>query len=146
MAKTIPPAELADRLHAGAVRLLRRLRRSDAEAGLSGPQASALSVLVFGGPTSLKALAAAEQVKPPTMSRLVSDMEVAGLVTRVRSPDDARAVVITATPRGRTLLLEARERRLRDLTASLEGLSVKDRAVLTRAADLLEGIGADQAP
>jgi DNA-binding MarR family transcriptional regulator len=136
-------AELADRLHSGAIRLLRRLRRSDSEAGLSGPQASALSVLVFAGPMSLKALAAAEQVKPPTMSRLVGDMEAAGLATRVRSPDDARAVVITATDRGRTLLLEARERRLRDLTAALERVNVEDREVLAEAAELLKRLEFD---
>jgi DNA-binding MarR family transcriptional regulator len=143
VANTFPPAELADRLHSGAIRLLRRLRRSDSDAGLSGPQASALSVLVFGGPMSLKALAAAEQVKPPTMSRLVGDMESAGLATRVRSPDDARAVVITATAHGRALLLEARERRLRDLTAALERLSPADRRVLAEAADLLRTLEFD---
>ena len=143
MAETDKSAELADRLHAGAIRLLRRLRRSDSDAGLSGPQASALSVLVFGGPMSLKALAAAEQVKPPTMSRLVGDMETAGLATRVRSADDARAVVITATPRGRTLLLEARERRLRDLTAALERLNARERALLAVAADMLARLELD---
>ena len=137
MAEAVSPAELADRLHSGAIRLLRRLRRSDSDAGLSGPQASALSVLVFGGPMSLKALAAAEQVKPPTMSRLIGDMETAGLATRVRSREDARAVVITATELGRKLLLEARERRLRDLTSALERLNVRERAVLAVATNVL---------
>jgi DNA-binding MarR family transcriptional regulator len=135
--------EVADRLHSGAIRLLRRLRRADVEAGLSGPQSSALSVLVFGGPASLKALAAAEQVQPPTMSRLVSDLEGAGLVTRTRSEADARGVVITATAEGRILLEQARERRLRALTASVERLGPEDRAVLARAAALLEQLGAE---
>jgi DNA-binding MarR family transcriptional regulator len=139
----VDPAELADRLHSGAIRLLRRLRRADAEAGLSGPQASALSVLVFGGPASLKALAAAEQVQPPTMSRLVSDLERLGLVTRTRSEADARGVVIAATEEGRRLLQQARDRRLSALTASLERLNADDQAILARASVLLERIGTE---
>lgn len=140
--------QLADRLHSGAIRLLRRLRRADSDAGLSGPQASALSVLIFSGPASLKALAAAEQVQPPTMSRLVGDLESAGLVTRVRSETDLRGVVIEATDEGRRLLQLARDRRLSALTASLEKLHAEDRAVLARAAELLERIGSEpgQAP
>lgn len=134
-------SEVADRLHSGAIRLLRRLRRADAEAGLSGPQSSALSVLVFGGPLNLKALAAAEQVRAPTMSRLVSEMEASRLVTRRRSADDRRAVVVEATPYGRALLQKARERRLETLAASLAGLSAADRGLLGRAAALLERLG-----
>ena len=74
--------DLAQQLHSVAIHLLRRLRRSDDQMGLSGPRASALSVLVFGGPASLAQLAKAEQVKPPTMARLVDALEAAGLARR----------------------------------------------------------------
>ncbi|MDQ3996553.1 MAG: hypothetical protein M3303_05995, partial [Gemmatimonadota bacterium] len=67
--------ELADRLHSAAIHLLRRLRREDARTGLSGPRLSALSVVVFAGPLTLGELAAAEQVRPPTMTRLVRALE-----------------------------------------------------------------------
>src|SRR5919199_1393233 len=82
------PARVADRLHSAAVHLLRLLRREDARSGLSAPRLSALSVLVFGGARTLGELAAAEQVRPPTMTRLVRALEAAGLVTREGDPAD----------------------------------------------------------
>src|ERR687883_145288 len=77
---------LADRLHSAAIHLLRRLRREDARTGLSGPRLSALSVVVFAGPRTLGELAAAEQVRPPTMTRLVQALEREGLVARDPDP------------------------------------------------------------
>src|SRR5580700_2207868 len=72
-------ARIADLVHGAAIRLLRFVRREDVAANLSAPQLSALSVLVFGGPQTMGALAMAEQVRPPTMSRLVDDLENLGL-------------------------------------------------------------------
>ncbi len=138
------PAVIADRLHSAAIHLLRRLRRTDADAGLSGPQSSALSVLVFGGAMGLKELAAAEQVRAPTMSRLVGDLEALGLVQRRPSPDDARAVVISATDRGRALLDQARAARLGQLTASVAQRSPAERALLARAAALIAELAAER--
>ena len=54
--------DVADRLHSAALHLLRRARTADAGMDLDGPRASALSVLVFGGPVPLTRLAAIEQV------------------------------------------------------------------------------------
>jgi DNA-binding MarR family transcriptional regulator len=62
----------ADRLHSAAIHLLRRVRQQDTASGVGPAQLSALSVLVFAGPKTLGDLAAAEQVKPPTMSRVVA--------------------------------------------------------------------------
>ncbi len=74
-AKPAAAAEaLAQRLHGAAIHLLRRLRTEDVAAGLTAPRLSALSVLVFGGPRSIGELAAAEQVRPPTISRLVQEI------------------------------------------------------------------------
>jgi DNA-binding MarR family transcriptional regulator len=108
--------------------------------GITPPQASALSVLVFGGPRTLAGLAAAEQVKPPTMSRLVAAMERAGLATKTADARDGRVVHIAATGRGRRLLEAGRERRLAQLTAELALLSPRDRAVLMRATAILEAM------
>src|SRR6476661_10655355 len=83
-------ASTAIRLHSAAIHLLRRLRREDDASGLSAPRLSALSVVVFGGPLTLGALAAAEQVRPPTMTRIVSALEAAGLVQREPGPRDGR--------------------------------------------------------
>ena len=130
--------ELARQLHSVAIHLLRRLRRTDDQMGLSGPRASALSVLVFGGPTSLALLAKAEQVKPPTMARLVDALEAAGLARRAVDKSDLRAVRIQATAKGRKLLLEGRARRLRQLTQMLEGATTAEQAALADAVSTLQ--------
>lgn len=135
-----PAEELADRWHSLAIHLLRRLRREDQRSGLTGPRASALSVLVFGGATTLGELAAAEQVRPPTMSRLVRALEREGLVRRERDPDDGRVVRLRATRRGAALLVAARARRVRRLAAPFERLTPLDRELLTRSADVLVGV------
>ena len=82
---------MADRLHSAAIHLLRRLRVEDEALGISAPRLSALSVLVFAGPRRVGELAEAEQVEPPTMTRLVDGMERDGYVVRGPDPDDRRA-------------------------------------------------------
>lgn len=138
--------DLAQQLHSVSIHLLRRLRRSDDQMGLSGPRASALSVLVFAGPVSLAQLAKAEQVKPPTMARLVDALEDAGLARREVDKSDLRAVRIRATAKGRKLLLEGRARRLRELTRILEGASAAERKALTEAAGTLQRLLKQPAP
>lgn len=135
--KTPDGRSTADLLHSAAVRLLRGLRTTDGQAGLSPAQASVISVLVYGGPGSITRLAAAEQVRVPTMSRLVKDLEVAGLVTRSADGGDARASVIEVAPKGRALFETARNRRLGRLESALADCSDEDRALLTRAAPRL---------
>ncbi|MFN3945359.1 MAG: MarR family winged helix-turn-helix transcriptional regulator [Allosphingosinicella sp.] len=132
--------ELATRLHSASIRLLRGLRREDAAAGLSAPRLSALSVVVFAGPLSLAELAAAEQVKPPTMSRIVDALEAAGLVVRGAKPGDRRSIRIEATMEGRRVLEEGRARRVRALLERLEALSEEEQAALARGVALLERI------
>jgi DNA-binding MarR family transcriptional regulator len=131
---------LADRLHSAAIHLLRRLRREDTKTGLSAPRLSALSVVVFGGPLTLGALAAAEQVRPPTMTRLVTALEDDGLVLREPDPADGRLVRIRATPRGRTLLAQGRARRVAALTAEVRALGEAERADLEHAVTVLQGV------
>lgn len=131
------PRSTADQLHSAAVRLLRRLRTSDGESGLSAAQASVISVLVYGGPSNISRLAAAEQVQAPTMSRMVKDLESAGLITRSADPADARASLIEAAPRAHALLDTARSLRLGRLERAITACAPADRALLTRAAPLL---------
>ena len=134
----LDPGLIADRLHSGAIHLLRRLRVEDAASGLTAPRLSALSVIVFGGPLTLGALAAAEQVRPPTMTRLVAALERDGLVTREPDPADRRQVLLRATPAGRRRLEEGRARRTATLARRLAALPPEDLAALARAASLLE--------
>jgi DNA-binding MarR family transcriptional regulator len=129
--------ELADRWHSLAIHLLRRLRREDVKAGLTGPRLSALSVIVFGGPITLGALAAAEQVRPPTMTRLVRALEREQLVRRENDPDDGRVVRLRATSKGEGVLREGRARRVQRLAEPLAELTATEREVLQDAAEIL---------
>jgi DNA-binding MarR family transcriptional regulator len=132
--------DLADRLHSVAIHLLRRLRREDDASGLPAPQLSALSVVVFAGPVTLGALAAAEQVRPPTITRLVTTLERAGLVERAIDEKDRRVVRIRATAKGARLLREGRERRVATLAAELQRLPTADRALLVKTLPVLERV------
>jgi DNA-binding MarR family transcriptional regulator len=131
------PEAVADRLHSAAIHLLRRVRAEDAATGVTPAQLSALSVLVFGGPRTVSALAEAEQVALPTISRLVGTLERDGLVRRRRSDDDRRAVIVTPTRRAQRLLREGRRRRVQRLAGELERLPDRDLRTLARAAEIL---------
>ncbi|MDP1889303.1 MAG: MarR family transcriptional regulator [Gemmatimonadaceae bacterium] len=131
-------AEL-DQLHRLAIALLRGVKVEDERAGVGPALLSALSVLTFGGPQSLGALARAEGVRPPTMSRLVDGLERAGLARRRVDPDDARGLHIQATARGRALLLAGRARRLHRLAAAADALTTRERA---RVAAAIPALGA----
>jgi DNA-binding MarR family transcriptional regulator len=132
--------EVATRLHATAIRLLRSLRREDNESGLSGPRLSALSVVAFAGPISLADLAAAEQVRPPTMSRIVDALVGEGLVTRDIPEHDRRSIRIAATEKGKEVMETGRERRVQALTARLERLSDSERRALARGLEIFEQV------
>src|SRR5712671_389420 len=129
---------VADRLHSAAIHLLRRLRVEDKAMGLSAPRASALSVIVFRGPMTMSALAEAEQVRRPTITRLVDGLERRGLVRRVQDPTDGRVQRVGATAAGRRLLQTGRARRVERLMQGVAQLPEDDQQVLARAADLME--------
>jgi DNA-binding MarR family transcriptional regulator len=116
------------------------LRREDRSAELPAPQLSALSVVVFRGPLTLGALAEAEQVRPPTMTRVVTALEQAGLVQRRTAETDRRVVVVQATPRGTSVLAEGRLRRVEALAHALGELPERDVRQLSAALDVLEGL------
>ena len=132
------PFEIADKLHSAAIHLLRRLRAEDDAMNLSPPRLSALSVVVFAGPVTLSDLAAAEQVRLPTISRLIKDLESEGLVRRLKAGDDARVQRVEATAKGKKILMEGRRRRVSRLAADLAALSTAERARLGEAAELME--------
>src|SRR5271155_3352675 len=136
---TLPTTELADQLHSSAIHLLRRLRIRDRESGIGPAQLSALSVLVFGGPKSLGELADAEQVRPPTMSRIVAGLERSGLVRR-EDTEDGRRVCLTATPKGVALMWEGRQRRVDSLARAVGGLPETDQRQLHEAVALLQQV------
>lgn len=132
-------------LHRGAIGLSRGNKVADQETGISPPRLSALWVLVFAGPQSLASLAAAEGVKPPTMSKLVAELEVDGLVEKSPDAKDRRGLVITATTQGSKIMLAGRDRRLALLKERLAGLSDREIAQLQSAAPALLKLSARRA-
>jgi DNA-binding MarR family transcriptional regulator len=116
---------------------LRHLRKEDDASGLSAPRLSALSVVVFGGPLTLGQLARAEQVKPPTMTRIVTGLEKDGLVRRQGDARDKRLTKIRATAKGAKVLTAGRARRVELLARAVERLGAKELAELERGAQLL---------
>jgi DNA-binding MarR family transcriptional regulator len=139
-----PPAgslvDVADRLHSAAIHLLRYLRRADVETGLTAARASVLSVLVFGGPTTIGDLATAEQVSAPTMTKMITGLEGEGLARRVADERDRRVVRVHATPPAARILKKGRAARVRVLAERLRTLEPADLATLGHAADILRGL------
>ena len=130
--------EIADRLHSTAIHVLRRVRVQDAATGIGPARLSALSVIVYGGPISLNDLAAAEQVRPPTMSRIVDALERGGLARRRLNLRDRRAVLIEATRKGAAVLMAGRKRRIKFLARLLAGMSAAELSALDRSLQALE--------
>jgi DNA-binding MarR family transcriptional regulator len=131
---------VAEAIHAGAIRILRIVRVEDIKAGIGPAQLSALSILVFLGPKTMGELAEAEQVKAPTMTRIVDALVRQQLADRATSGADRRSLRIAATPKGRKLLLASRDRRVQALAKRLENLKDSELIMLERAAQLLGAI------
>jgi DNA-binding MarR family transcriptional regulator len=131
---------VADRLHSASIHLVRRLRVRDRESGIGPAQLSALSVLVFGGAKSLAELAEAEQVKPPTMSRIVAGLERAKLVKSEATKEDARRIRIVPTAKGEKVMWEGRRRRVEMLADLISDLSLQEVQKLGEIAETMEGI------
>lgn len=124
-------------MHSAAIHLVRRVREVDGAMGITPARASALSVLVFGGARTLTELARAEQVTPATMSKLVSALEAEGLVRREPDANDARAVRLQATPQARRILERGRARRTEYLDSLFAELTVREREIVRRAAEIV---------
>jgi DNA-binding MarR family transcriptional regulator len=134
------PEELADGLVTTAVRLTRRLRAEDRGARLTGPQASALAVVVYSRRIKVSDLATLEQVSRPTISKTVQDLEAAGLVRRSQDAHDGRVSWLEPTRKGETLLADGQARRIAPLVRQLASLSAEDRKLLSKALALLRAL------
>lgn len=128
----------ADRMHSAAIHLLRHAARQDTLSGQGPARLSALSVLVFAGPKTLGELAAAERVKPPTMSRVVAGLKRTGLVRIQSDEHDQRRVRISVTAKGEHLLQEARKRRIQALAEIFGSLQPDQLEIVSKAAEIIE--------
>jgi DNA-binding MarR family transcriptional regulator len=131
-------ADLAHDLRLAVMRLARRVRHERGDHGLGLGQLSALAALDRHGAMTAGALAAHEQVRPPSMTRTLAALAEGGYVERTADPHDGRQVVVSLTSAARALLREDRRRRDEWLAALLLDLDADDRALLRAALPVLE--------
>lgn len=138
MATTQTDQELAAHLRLVLARSARRLRRESSPDDLGPSLISALSSVERHGPLTPSELAAREGIQRPTATRFVARLEEHGYLERERDPSDGRSCVLRPTPAGSALLAGIRERKDAFLALRLAELDPEERALLARAADLLE--------
>jgi len=132
-----PDTALAARLRLAVTRLARRLRK-EAEPGITPTMLAALSSIGHAERLTMSDLCAAEQVQPPTMTRVVAAMVEAGLVLREPDADDRRVAWVRLTAEGKKLLERSRRRKEEFLGRGLRSLEPRELTVLEEAAGILE--------
>lgn len=130
---------LAGRLHLSTTRLARILRRHS-PAELTPTQLSALATVQRDGPLPIGTLADAEQVAPPTATKVVDKLHESGFVSRQPDPHDRRISLIAITPAGERLLSGLRARKTQWLATRLAELDPDEVRRLTEAMDILEAM------
>ncbi|MCX6396549.1 MAG: MarR family transcriptional regulator [Propionibacteriales bacterium] len=132
-------AGLASELRLSVVRLARRLRSERDPANvLSVGAMSVLGVLIRNGESTVGQLAASERVRPPSMTRTVAALADAGFVVRRASASDGRVTLVEISAKGRQTLYADRRQRDAFLARQLAGLTPAERALIRKAAPLIE--------
>jgi DNA-binding MarR family transcriptional regulator len=128
----------AARLYVALGRLTRSLRKQVPDAAVGHGALSALATLLHEGPMRLGAIAEAESVSAPSMTRIVGLLEELGHVRRTPDQADRRAQIVELTDSGRELVLHGRAQRMVALSDRLAGLDPEARDALLRALPVLE--------
>jgi DNA-binding MarR family transcriptional regulator len=131
-------AELASHLRPALLRLTRLVRIQRVDMSVTLTQLSAMATLAKRGPMSAGELAAYERVQPPSMTKVLANLEERCLVRRDVHPTDRRQAIIAITDEGLELL--DLERRSRDawLSKRLSTLTAEERALLQRVIPILD--------
>jgi DNA-binding MarR family transcriptional regulator len=129
---------LASQLRLAVVRLNRRLRAQRTDQDVSLTQIAALSTLHKCGALTPGKLAAKEGVQPPSMTRVIAALEDLGYVQRSPHPTDGRQCVVALTETGLDFVEETISAREAWLDRRLAELSGDERAVLARAAEIID--------
>jgi DNA-binding MarR family transcriptional regulator len=132
------PGGPAAQVRRSVTQLARRLRAERSEDSLSSGKLSLLGHLVRRGPLAPSQLAAAEFVQLQSLTRLLAELEEAGLVDRAADPDDRRRTVVAVTAAGRAMLTKDMEGRDQWLARAMGELTQAERDVLRIAATLME--------
>lgn len=133
-------AELSSSLRVVVARLGRRLRVERPPDVLPAGMVAVLGTLSGSGPVRISALAETENVRPPSMTRTVSWLQVQGMVERTANPDDGRQVLVSITGRGTAALEEDRRRRQAWFDDHLRALNRTERETLRAALPVLQRI------
>src|SRR3954451_18676551 len=131
-------AALASALRVSLARLTRRLRTQAAGHTLTPTQLATLSSVERNGAMTPGELAEHEKVQPPSMTRVIAQLEDKGLLTRSPHPTDRRQVILSLTEAGDKLFKEERRRKEAWLAQRLGELTSEERAILRQAAPILE--------
>lgn len=132
---------LASALRPALLRLARRLRQMrDESLDLNSNQLSAMSVLWMHGDLLMGELAAHELVQPPSMTRIVNELERRGYVIRSDTAEDKRQARVSLTDAGRQVLIANRKRRTDWLARRLAELEPGEREILRKAVPILEKV------
>lgn len=135
-----PDAGLSGQVRTAVGRLYRRFRSERPEGSLGDAALDVLTYLHKRGPQTLTQLSEHDRVSPASMSQTVNRLTSSGYAVRTRDPRDGRRVLFTATEEGDALARAARAQRSTWLEERLAALSPEDRAVIARAAALLDQI------
>jgi len=118
--------ESAADIRRGATRLARRLRAERSPDALSANKVGVLSYLYRQGPRTPGDVAAAEHQQPQSLTRVFTELEADGFVSRTRSARDRRQAILAITPAGRAVLERDMAERDVWLAAALAALSETD--------------------
>ncbi|TCO58148.1 MarR family winged helix-turn-helix transcriptional regulator [Actinocrispum wychmicini] len=129
---------LTSRLRLSVMRLNRRLRAQRTSSSVTLSQISALSSLHKCGPMSPGELAAREGVQPPSMTRVIGALEDMGYISKRAHPNDGRQVIVELTEKGLGYIEADISAREAWLDARLSELDDTERAILSRAAEIIE--------
>ncbi|WP_353945304.1 MarR family transcriptional regulator [Streptomyces sp. HUAS MG91] len=134
------PEAVAAALLASFSTLVRRVRQTPVESGLTMPQRTALSRLERLGPTTSSALAREVQITAQAMGATLGVLRERGLVERSPDPDDGRRMVLAVTEAGRRALRDKRNERVELLSRVLasDAFTPAELAQLEAVAPLVE--------
>lgn len=135
---TLDTAALAHDLRLAVMRLSRRLRSQRADTSLTLTQLAALSTLRAKGPLTPGELAAHERVQPPSMTRVLANLEGAGLIARTKHATDGRQVIVAVTEKAIRLLDDEIRMREAWLAQRMHELSAEEREQLRTASAIIE--------
>lgn len=136
------PLALAGDLRVAITHAVRRIRLERSSEQITDGQYAVLAALSTGGPATPSALAEAEHVQPPHMTRVINALVDAGLARREGHPTDRRQVLVSITEAGEVEVRETRRRRNEWLAGRLASLEPHERELLAQAAVLLRRITA----